>query len=337
MVDLIRDLEAEATFWHQNNEARSGTELVLDCLAAPVVVSKLPAEVFEVDTEDEENEVEEDAEEDDDDEDSLELEARQAAEQREEEMLNINPREAFIPFVRHTFLALSAPGLAHQPKKRRTRSVPEISTVDRYAREVHILMFKHRGVGKRATKPASDRVEYRDEEFAPRCQEADTEVFDSSREEEEDGYDDDDVEEESELEMKARSSSASDAAAPSAERAASRALIEEPLEAVLARVPRDEAGEPLSLGSSGHSFGDCRPCVYFASEQNPCTNGVRCLFCHCAHSPRRRIRLCRRKRLEMRASVAAVVADAGVEGVASPPRYVPISWKGPCRMRNRER
>merc|ERR1740122_837233 len=101
---------------------------------------------------------------------------------------------------------------------------------------------------------------------------------------------------------------------------------DEPLESIIARVPRDEEGRPTSIGSLRHSLGDCRPCAYSGSVQRPCLNSVRCGFCHLPHSPKRRIRLCRRKRMEMRAAVEAAVAGAGAEGVTRPPRHVPISW-----------
>jgi len=102
---------------------------------------------------------------------------------------------------------------------------------------------------------------------------------------------------------------------------------EEPLESVLARVPRDPEGQPTSIGSIRHALGDCRPCAYSGSSHRPCINSVRCLFCHLQHTPKRRIRLCRRKRLEMRAAVEAIVAGAGVDGLVRPPRYVPVSWR----------
>lgn len=100
----------------------------------------------------------------------------------------------------------------------------------------------------------------------------------------------------------------------------------ESLEALIGRLPRDEEGRPTSVGSVGHVVGTCRPCAFLTSEQRPCQNGVRCLFCHFPHAPKRRVRLCRRKRLEMGAAVAAAVAAAGGGGIAPPPRYIPISW-----------
>merc|ERR1719215_1999369 len=102
----------------------------------------------------------------------------------------------------------------------------------------------------------------------------------------------------------------------------------EPLESLLARVPRDKDGQPLSIGSLRHADGDCRPCAYFGNAQRPCLNGIRCTFCHFSHSPKRRVQLCRRKRIEMRTAVANAVAEAGPEGLAPPPKYVPIAWSG---------
>jgi len=111
--------EAEKKFWRQQNE---------------------------VDTEDEEQNLREDSkedtEEDEECEEATEFAAKQTGSRANEEAFAYNPTEAFIPFIQHTFLAVSTPGLAQKPQ-RRARSVPEISKVDRYAREVHILMFKY--------------------------------------------------------------------------------------------------------------------------------------------------------------------------------------------------
>mmetsp|Transcript_98409 Transcript_98409/g.317272 ORF Transcript_98409/g.317272 Transcript_98409/m.317272 type:complete len:233 (-) Transcript_98409:345-1043(-) len=203
---------------------------------------------------------------------------------------NVNHTAAYVPFVRHTFLAVSPVQLA-PPTKPRARSQPEMGTCDHYAREVHVLMFKQRSSQHKEVDGAPPEHGTRDEVPGPTPM----------------------------------------------TRTASAALLssdvgdaEEPLESVFARVPRDDDGRPTSIGSLRHALGDCRPCAYIGSSQRPCLNNVRCLFCHLPHSPKRRVRLCRRKRLEMRAAVEAAIANAGAEGLSRPPRYVPISWCGPA-------
>eukprot|EP00913_Durusdinium_trenchii_P010827 g10156.t1 len=94
----------------------------------------------------------------------------------------------------------------------------------------------------------------------------------------------------------------------------------------LAQVPLDEAGELTSIGSILHGSGECRPCAFLGSERRPCTKGVACVFCHFPHDARRKVRLGRRKRREMRISARAAVRAAGAEGISAAPRYIPISW-----------
>lgn len=261
----------------------------------------------------------------------------------------------FVPYVRHTFLAVPFEEeelLAPHPAPR-ARSVPVECTCDRYAREVHALMFKPRAwappvadKGPRhvalpfvspsaaasatasTAPPSPSTASVVSEELQLRSQ-AVEELSTSA-------------------ESYRRTSewvSEDESSGPGAGTMALRRFVgfgrlesstsvakqdeEEPLEAVLARVPRDEDDRPTSLGSERHWLGDCRPCAYAATTQRPrsavCVNGVRCPFCHFPHAAKRRTRLCRRKRIEMRAVVQAAVAGAGKEGVAPPPRYVPIA------------
>lgn len=79
------------------------------------------------------------------------------------------------------------------------------------------------------------------------------------------------------------------------------ALIKsEGLESLLQRVPQDESGNATSIGSILHEQGTCKPCVFAHSERKECQNGVQCVFCHFSHPPKRRLRFCKKRRMEMR-------------------------------------
>jgi len=230
--------------------------------------------------------------------------------------------DAYIPYVRHTFL--SVPSRHRHRQARRSRSAPVASTCDRYEAEVHALMFKLRPVERQfprvsgATSSACGGVSPTSTSFG-RSRESESEEF---------GDEDDELAASSGLDSTATGTSIFATEENFQEDFQMPPMVaeEEPLESVLARVPLDEAGRPTSLGSELHAVSECRPCAFLGSDQRPCQNGVRCMFCHFPHPAKRRIRLCRRKRLEMRAAVAALVAGAGSEGIAPAPRHVPIAW-----------
>jgi hypothetical protein len=71
-------------------------------------------------------------------------------------------------------------------------------------------------------------------------------------------------------------------------------------EDILTEVPKDAQGNYLSIGSLGHEEGTCKPCVFAYNEAKPCENGFRCSFCHYVHPPKKRVRLCKKKRMELR-------------------------------------
>jgi len=54
-------------------------------------------------------------------------------------------------------------------------------------------------------------------------------------------------------------------------------------EALCKAVPADKNGEPSSIGSAFHYSGQCHPCL-FNDHLEGCKTGIRCLFCHFAHS-----------------------------------------------------
>lgn len=230
-----------------------------------------------------------------------------------------------IPYVRHTFLNCGPSLQSRFGTGLRSHSAPVHSTCDRYATEVHALMFKTQPV-----RPARPRCTKRSTGPArPSMDESTKEDLAESAGMSSGGEGDTPA---STTRGPTDSSAAEDGGFSEAEESRQLEQVqvseEEPIESVLARVPYDDAGKPTSLGSLNHALGECRPCAFLGNEQRPCQNGARCPFCHFPHPTKRRIRLCRRKRLELRAAVVAAVIEAGSDGINPPPRYVPISW--PC-------
>lgn len=226
--------------------------------------------------------------------------------------------DAYVPYVRHTFL--SVPSRQRRCQARRPRSAPVKSTCDRYEAEVHALMFKLRPVERQFPRVSGASSS------ACGVGSPTSTSFGRSRESESEEFGDEDDELAVSSGLDSSVTGTSTFAAEEDFQMPPMVAEEEPLESVLARVPLDEAGRPTSLGSELHAVNECRPCAFLGSDQRPCQNGVRCMFCHFPHAAKRRIRLCRRKRLEMRAAVAALVAGAGTEGIAPAPRHVPIAW-----------
>lgn len=101
----------------------------------------------------------------------------------------------------------------------------------------------------------------------------------------------------------------------------------ESLEELLKRVPRDAQGNLLSIGSISHQEEaqdgvlTCKPCVFAHNPTRPCENGIRCTFCHYVHPAKKRVRLCKKKRMEMKARMmqdgGAVDAEVTVRATAA--------------------
>lgn len=66
-------------------------------------------------------------------------------------------------------------------------------------------------------------------------------------------------------------------------------------EEVLKKVPLDENGLPLSIGSLAHSEGNCKPCLFVCTKVG-CQNGMECEFCHFPHKRKNKPRPCKGKR-----------------------------------------
>lgn len=80
-------------------------------------------------------------------------------------------------------------------------------------------------------------------------------------------------------------------------------------EELLRRVPSDENGNPMSIGSIAHEAGTCKPCVFAYNTKKACANGVRCSFCHFVHPPKVRVRLCKKKRMDIKRAQEAEAHD----------------------------
>jgi len=78
---------------------------------------------------------------------------------------------------------------------------------------------------------------------------------------------------------------------------------EEGLHSLLDKVPVDENGERMSVGSIMHDQ-DCTPCAFLLRRQG-CVNGILCIFCHFSHDVAKRkkpnrARPCKGQRLRYR-------------------------------------
>eukprot|EP00931_Biecheleriopsis_adriatica_P012735 TRINITY_DN113943_c0_g1_i1.p1 TRINITY_DN113943_c0_g1~~TRINITY_DN113943_c0_g1_i1.p1 ORF type:complete len:154 (-),score=15.31 TRINITY_DN113943_c0_g1_i1:25-465(-) len=82
--------------------------------------------------------------------------------------------------------------------------------------------------------------------------------------------------------------------------------------ALLPKVPRNEDGDPTSVGSYGHPE-TCSPCI-FAFSPAGCIKGVRCRYCHFRHRIFRSLHRLKPERNGKRTSTAS--SREGHEGLA---------------------
>lgn len=236
--------------------------------------------------------------------------------------------------VRNTFLCDLSPSCS---PSRRCLSAEPPAVCDRYAVQVHALMFRRGGETERVANRneskatlASALLARASEEGAssPMCSlaetlestSADTDresatsrrtdssesallppkvnvEFDMPAAQKIQDFDEDDEDEDS--------YSSPEEVAEDAEPSTSsiEALLErEGIDSLIQRVPRSNDGTLLTIGSIPHEEGACKPCVFAHSERKICQNGVQCTFCHFPHPPKRRLRFCKKKRLEIRRS-----------------------------------
>eukprot|EP00930_Biecheleria_cincta_P025796 TRINITY_DN18306_c0_g1_i1.p1 TRINITY_DN18306_c0_g1~~TRINITY_DN18306_c0_g1_i1.p1 ORF type:complete len:228 (+),score=25.80 TRINITY_DN18306_c0_g1_i1:23-706(+) len=203
--------------------------------------------------------------------------------------------DLFIPRIRHTFLDFPP---EPSPKPRRSKSAHEQSTCDRYAREVHALMFKVQPL------PNCSREE------APR---------------EDSPYDDHSPAPSTLASPRPSTSLASQSSSSTTSFTRQKSDLSDLPDEALSSIPVDEDGQLTSVGSQLHYEGDCRPCAFLRNSRRPCTNGIACMYCHFDHGVRRRVKLGRKRRLDLRIKAQSALEDAR-GGLAPPPRHVPISW-----------
>lgn len=204
-----------------------------------------------------------------------------------------------VPFVLNTFL--------HTRPSRcslRSKTVSPRGSCDRFVRELHILMYK--------TRPVKQPLQHRS--MTPSMSSSSIDYMDAT----------------SDMEFTLDSSSEQPGFCSESEGSScfsqvnqvQPAIGPEELEALVRKVPRDDKGSLTSIGSLGHVEGNCKPCVFAHHAQRPCANGVRCQFCHFPHPPKRRLRLCKRKRLELRRALE----QASFGDICQPPVHVPVCW-----------
>lgn len=187
---------------------------------------------------------------------------------------------------------------------RRTQSAEPTSPVDRYALQMHALMYRTRPLDAPPKVPAGPG-EAEAEAEAGAARSADSTAANSDAE--------DDMSEVSQRTGSSGTATTSSAAAGNAEEVEDgiEALLkQESLESLLQRVPLDSQGIPTSIGSILHNEGTCKACVFAHNDRKACQNGVQCKFCHFNHPPKRRLRFGKKKRMEMKRLEDALVGGA---------------------------
>eukprot|EP00923_Selenidium_pygospionis_P054620 GHVN01095181.1.p1 GENE.GHVN01095181.1~~GHVN01095181.1.p1 ORF type:complete len:1015 (+),score=229.09 GHVN01095181.1:515-3559(+) len=59
-------------------------------------------------------------------------------------------------------------------------------------------------------------------------------------------------------------------------------------------------GKKTSYGSIAHASNKCKPCVFYNNPQKQCANSVYCRFCHFTHQPKKRLRLSKKRREDVK-------------------------------------
>lgn len=232
--------------------------------------------------------------------------------------------------VRNTFLCDTSPVPS---ATRRCQSAEAPAVCDRYAVSVHALMFRRGGETERAASKKGEKAALAKAllahapEDGPMCSPAESTSADTDRESAASRrtdssesalhapaksscgsgmpavHDIQDLGENYEDEDSQSSTEGGGVEAEDAEPSTSsiEALLErEGMEALTQRVPRSSDGTLMTIGSIPHDDGACKPCVFAHSDRKICQNGVECMFCHFPHPPKRRLRFCKKKRLEIR-------------------------------------
>lgn len=199
---------------------------------------------------------------------------------------------AHVPVVRNTFLTIEVPRAVDS---RRSQSASPRGCADNFAQQLHALMYKPVPAVLPRRRWADE-----DEDFDTAEVVVNPIVFEapvtspvkaaSVKRWNDSGTNGDAASE---------TGSSTDAGEPCTPSSAEDSVDSQDEEELLRLVPRNESGNAMSLGSIAHEEGTCKPCVFAHNESKPCANGIRCPFCHFPHPPKKRLRLCKKKRMEM--------------------------------------
>jgi len=189
------------------------------------------------------------------------------------------------PYVRNTFVCVDVP---RELPAARARSLSPRGGSDIFARQLHSLLYRPTPVRERTVEPAMvPTPEVVEEKLKLKIS---AKILQRGEE----------TDLNSSLGSRSTDTGGGDSSAVDSVESSPRSAAELSEEELLRIVPRDEAGNPLSLGSVGHEEGTCKPCVFAYNENKRCGNGLRCAFCHYQHPPKKRVRLCKKKRMELR-------------------------------------
>lgn len=187
-----------------------------------------------------------------------------------------------VPYVKNTFVCVTVPR-EENAAPARARSVSPRGSSDAFARQLYALLYRptpvrqRRGSGSGSSRPEEIMITRTPENEKVKWA--------------------DEAEEKDAVGTPSTSPGPSGESGPSSPRSPESNLSEDEL---LRLVPRDTNGALLSIGSTGHEEGTCKPCVFAYNENKPCGNGLRCSFCHYLHPPKKRVRLCKKKRMELK-------------------------------------
>lgn len=256
------------------------------------------------------------------------------------------PAPADMPYIKNTFLSMRPP----RERAVRSISVPPKGFCDPFAREMHTLMYKLKPVERRspdgrqaaeeASTPRTPARARNEPEWRPaahataRQMPTETGIANKAVPASVGDLPSNSKDEESGEETQ---STTTDDLGPPPLSSPEQCLTSTNEEGgntegtdqdLLRKVPRDEQGNLLSIGSIGHADGRCKPCIFAFDGIKKCENGVWCAFCHYPHPAKKRVRLCKKKRMELRRHVERrkVETQLGEElQSAAPPVILPIS------------
>jgi hypothetical protein len=111
-----------------------------------------------------------------------------------------------------------------------------------------------------------------------------------------------------------------------------RSSDDEAIQALLEKVPVDQNGKEMSIGSIGHDEGRCRTPCAFAQREKGCFRGSRCNFCHYHHAERSRSRPCKGQRMRYRHQLEFLTSEL----TKSPETFDPNNVQLPPSIDGRE-